>query len=219
MNQTQAGVVAAQLLQTSKQGVGFSVGLQLFALVLILLCLCEIGKQAVFYCGGLFNCGNLCLSNSFGLGFGLRCSNLGCLVAVDLLQERHNLGGCVGGPEFQRSGALEELAHTLGLFHAGEFHKDAAGAGNLLDVGLCHTKLVDTALNYSVGVVDCTLCLVAEELDDLFVGNLGFVLDIAAELVKVDVKREPLLAGHLFPSLLEEGDKVGVSLFCTLTGQ
>ena len=220
MHETEASVVAAAGLQATEQGVSLAVSLELLVLTLF-VGLCQVVEQAVDLgiSLGLGHCFTLLLSLSY-----LLCGSLhGCeflsLGTVDLLQEGHDLVGIVGGPEFQRSGTLEEFAHALRLLHARELHEDTAGAGNLLDVGLCHTELVDTALNYCVRVVDCALGLFAEELDDLVVGDLGLVGDIAAELVEVDVERETLLTGNLFPRLCEEGDEVGVGLLCTLTCQ
>ena len=217
MNETEAGVVGAGLLHAAKQRVSLAIGLQL--VVLALLCIgAEVVEQAVHLGGGF--CSLNCLTLCCGLLYGsLNSCKLGCLAAVQLLQEGHDFVCSVGLPELKGCGTLEKLTYTLRLLHARELHEDAAGAGNFLDVGLCHTKLVDTALHNCIGVVDCALCLFAEEIYNLIVSNLGLVCNVAAELVEVNVKREPLLTCNLFPSLCEKGDEIGVSLLCALTCQ
>ena len=211
---TQQGGVATHRLQTAEERVGLH------------------QQFAVGVAGLVGGSGELGLERA-GVGSGLRLLDGGLLVSfralegfelhpdslVEFLQIRLEFLGSVGLPEFEGGGTLEEFADTLRLLHARKLHEDAARAGDLLDVGLRHTELVDTALDDLVGVVDGALGLFLEEGDDLLVGCPRLVLHVAAELVEVDIEGKAFARGHFVPSLGEEGDEVFVGLVGALGGE
>ena len=112
----------------------------------------------------------------------------------------------IGGPEFQGGGTLQELAHTLRVFYAGQFDEDFAGVAHLLDVGLGYAKTVDTVAEHVEGVVNGALGLTADYVNDLGVG--GVVGHFVAELIGGENLCQTTLGSHLVPGFCEQADEV-----------
>ena len=95
-----------------------------------------------------------CVSgSSLGCG-GVSCFHLahsGSQLAVQSHQERHNLLGIIGLPEFQVGASLQQLTHAVGFLDTRHFNHDTTLlAFKSLDVGLYHTETVDTGAEHVV---------------------------------------------------------------------
>ena len=91
----------------------------------------SIGSQAV----GRSSC------SSSGVGIYLHLARSSVAQCHERLLK---VGDSVCFVEFEVGSTLEQLAHTLRLFHARKLKKDAAGALKLLNVRRNHTETVDT---------------------------------------------------------------------------
>ena len=90
----------------------------------------------------------------------------------------------MGQPELQLCGTLQEFAHALGLFHAGELNKDTLRSAKLLYGGLCHAELVDTLAQHLIGTVVCAGGLFTDDFDNsvVVVAEFDLVAELATEV-------------------------------------
>ena len=155
----------------------------------------------------------LTLSSSSLLGGSLRsflaCLNF-CQLSVCLCKDGVNLVITIGRPELQRSGTLEKFTNTLGLFHAGELYEDTTRVLQTLDVGLSHTKAVDTATQYIERVCDSALRLGTQYADYIRVAGLGS--DLLFELGCVEQVSERSAARDFVIGRSKSVDKVAAVL-------
>ena len=85
--------------------------------------------------------------------------------SVESLECTLNFAKGVGFPEFEVGTSLEELTHALGFLDTRHFYHDLTHLTTALkdlDVGLSHTKAVDTLLYHLVRVAHCSLNLLLE---------------------------------------------------------
>ena len=75
-------------------------------------------------------------------------------------------------PEFEVGGGLQLLPSTCRIINAWQFDQNPSAEGQLLDIGLRHTELVNPLADDVLGIVDGSLCLGAEDGEDLFIGAL-----------------------------------------------
>ena len=182
----------------------------------------QFGKQGVSLVVGLQLCVLIVLTFKFSqevaLGFNLSLNLLLNHIEVaqhivSPLQHREHLAVVVGSPELQRSGTLQELTHTLGLFHAGQLHQETARVLQPLNVGLCHTKAVDTATEHVVGVCNCALSLLAEHLNHLVIAAVESNLVFHHLIVEDDSQGCAL--GEFVVGFSEEGNEVALRVLCS----
>ena len=98
---------------------------------------------------------------------------------VEGCERRHGLAKGVSLPELEVGATLKELAHTLGFLDTRHFYHNLAYlalAAQDLNVGLCHTKTVDTRAYHLVGVFNGCIHLLVEHL--LHVGVARVVRDV-----------------------------------------
>ncbi len=111
-------------------------------------------------------------------------------------------------PELQVGGALEHLAHTLLVLHAGQLDADAAAEGLLLDAGLRHAELVDTGPQDALGVREGGIGLPAERIEVVIVAALA--IEHALAVGRIEYGRERRAVLDLGVLLTEEGHEVQV---------
>ena len=116
-----------------------------------------------------------------------------CQTSVESLECTLNFAKGVSFPEFEVCTTLEELTHALGFLDTRHFYHDLTHlttAFEDLDIGLSHTKAVDTLLYHLVRVAHCSLnfllecslhlCVCAARSDTIFFKSKR---EEAAELV------------------------------------
>ena len=107
---------------------------------------CFIGSSFCCSQGGWIYCGNCIVDGSFVCQ---DCAEF----RVGSLQVRSYFLGVVCFPEFEVSRSLKQLSYTFGFFDTRKFHHDTSHfVFEALDVGLNHTKAVDTCTKHVVWV-------------------------------------------------------------------
>ena len=153
------------------------------------------------------------ISLGFLLDTAQRCSQL----AIQCHQERSHLGSVIGLPELQVGTALQELAHTLGLLHTRHLHHDATLlALESLDIGLHHSKAVDTGAEHVVRVGDGAFHFGTKHTLHLLVGALGGHL--VAQLLRGKELSQRLLRGESLIVLDKQGDEITLAVGCLCSG-
>ena len=206
--------------------------------------LCTHRRSVMHLCGGfVLGCEAVQFFEQrrflFGLGFGysgiggqnglrcrfgnaIRCTGqaAGSLQVTDqrigLFEGGINLVVFVSGPEFEAGRSLQQLADTLRLLDAGQFHQNTAGIFEALDIGLCHTETVDTVAQHVERVGNGAFCLFAQYADHLFVGTgRGNHL---AQLGRIENVAQLAAVRHLLISRGEERNIVAGAAFLGLPG-
>ena len=135
---------------------------------------------------------------------------------IGLFEGGINLVVFVSGPEFEAGRSLQQLADTLRLLDAGQFHQNTAGIFEALDIGLCHTETVDTVAQHVERVGNGAFCLFAQYADHLFVGTgRGNHL---AQLGRIENVAQLAAVRHLLISRGEERNIVAGAAFLGLPG-
>ena len=181
------------------------------------------GNSVLFVFLVQFEFGAFSLSHLFvGLGaVGLGSISSSIVVAqqtlVELAQRRGDFVAVVCLPEFKVGTTLEQFADTLRLTDTRHFDHDAAFLSfQFLDVGLYHTKLVDTVAHHVVRVVDGRLYLFSECLLHLAVRAL--CAHLAFELLCGEHRGEGLAGSVLVIILDEERDEITLTCLFLFLG-
>ena len=127
---------------------------------------------------------------------------------IEIDQKRSDLLRSINGPEFQRGRRLKELAHTLGIGHTGQFHRNLVGAGQTLDRGRRYAELVDTGTKDLIGAIDSPVHFLADDFLYLVIGQ--FCSAGSRSQTAEDLRRgERYSAAIGFGDLVELAEKYG----------
>ena len=136
---------------------------------------------------------------------------------IGFCQEGINFAAFESCPEFERCGTLKQLAHTLRLLHAGEFHKDASCVADFLNRRLGYAETVDTVAQYIERVGNRAFGFGSDNRNHLFIG--AFRLDTFSHFVGSENTGKPFAAGNLFPCFCKQGYEVALRIHAAHFGK